>query len=309
MVAGASGVIGRQLVPLLQATGNAVITLVHTNRGGGSNETVVADALDRAALIRAVRGTEPDVIVNLLTAIPQRINPRKFVRQMATTNALRVNGTANLIAAARGARLLSQGLAFAYAPEGGPVADEDRALWQSGPKPFRPAVQALLELERLTADTGGVVLRFGHLYGPGTGFGPEGSFTEQIRAGKVPIVGDGSGRFSFTHTHDAATAIVAALHQPAVRGPFNVVDDEPVAVRRWLPEFAEVIGAPAPRRVAAGIARLAVGSWGVAYMNRLVGADNRRARQQLDWRPRYATVHEGFRLEFGSTRGPTAVVQ
>lgn len=168
-------------------------------------------------------------------------------------------------------------------------------------------MRALLELERLTAETGGVVLRLGHLYGPGTMFASDGSYTAQVRAGKVPIVGDGTGRFSFIHTHDAATAIIAAVDKPEVTGALNVVDDEPAEVRHWLPMLARVAGGAAPRRVPAAIARLAVGSWGVAYMNGLAGADNRRARQRLDWRPRYGSVEQGFRAEFsGSQASPSA---
>lgn len=310
LVAGASGVVGRQLVPLLQEFGHEVIMLKHTRPTAETGaQVIVADALDRSALSGTVRGCAPDVVVNLLTAIPAQINPRQFGRQMARTNLLRTEGTANLIAAARGARLISEGLAYAYAPEGGPVADEDRPLWTSGPKPFRPAVQALLELERLTAETGGVVLRLGHLYGPGTIFAPDGSFTAQVRAGKAPIVGDGSGRFSFIHAYDAATAIIAAVDKPEVTGVLNVVDDEPAEVRRWLPLFARIVGGPAPRRVPAALARLAVGSWGVAYMNGLTGADNRRARQQLDWRPRYGKAEQGFRAQFPDSQVSPSVAR
>lgn len=163
-----------------------------------------------------------------------------------------------------------------------------------------PPVRALLELERLTATAGGLVLRFGHLYGPGTRFALDGGFPQQIRARKAPIVGDGSGRFSFIHTADAATAIVAAIDKLDVRGPLNVVDDEPVEVRHWLPELADLLGGPPPKRVPTWIARLVAGGWGAAYMNGLVGADNGRARQALDWRPHYGRVRDGFRDVFGT---------
>jgi nucleoside-diphosphate-sugar epimerase len=311
LVAGPSGAIGRQLVLLLNETGHDVISLVHTTPAvGGKAETVIANALDRSALTSALRGSDPDVVVNMLTAIPKQLNPRKFARQMALTNQLRTEGTANLIAATRGARLISQGLAYAYSPADGSNADEDRALWKLGPKPFRPSVAALLQMERLTIENAGVILRFGHLFGPGTMFAEGGSVTEQVRAGKAPIVGDGSGRFSFTHTHDAATAIVACLDKPQVRGPLNIVGDDPSPVKRWLPQFAEAVGGPEPKRVPAWLARLAAGSWGVAYMNGLVGADNRRARQRLDWRPLYGTIQQGFQAEFGSQHvGPSPVSQ
>jgi nucleoside-diphosphate-sugar epimerase len=300
LVAGASGAIGRQLLPLLDAVGHETIVLRHTTpvqAPGG--HTVVADALDRAALTLAVSEFEPEAVVNLLTAIPRRLNPKRFEREFVVTNRLRTEGTANLAVATGGVRMVSEAVAFGYAPAGGSPADERRPLWETGPRPFRPAVQALKECERITAETGGVALRFGHLHGPGTGLAPDGQLTEQVRRGKVPIVGDGSGMFSFVHTHDAATAIIAALERPEVRGAVNVVDDEPLPTRRWLPDLAQLVGGPAPKRVPAWLARLAAGSWGAAYLNGLVGADNRRARTELDWRPRYGRVQDGWRADFG----------
>lgn len=295
LVAGASGVIGRQLLPLLEATGHETIVLVHrTPIAADGIHTVRADVLDRGSLTAAVTEFAPDAVVNLLTAIPRALNPRRFAQQFAPTNRLRSEGTANLIAAAPGARIISESVAFGYAPRGGALADESRPLWADGPAPFRPAVAALAEMERLTAAAGGLSLRFGHLYGPGTGFAADGPVCDRVRAGRMPIVGDGAGLFSFTHTHDAATAIVAALDKPDLGGAVNVVDDEPMPTARWLPALAQRLRAPAPRRVPAWLARLAVGPWGVAYMNGLAGATNARAHAELDWRPRYRTVLEGW---------------
>jgi nucleoside-diphosphate-sugar epimerase len=305
LVAGASGAIGRQLLPLLDATGHEVTALVHRTPVFVANgRSVTADALDRESVRMAVAEFEPEVILNLLTAIPQRMDPRKFTEQIAQTNRLRTEGAANLAAAAPGVRLISEGLAFAYSPAGGPLADESRPLWVSGPKRFRAAVRALTECERVTTQSGGLVLRFGHLYGPGTGFAPDGAVTERVRAGKMPIVGDGSGTFSFTHVHDAATAIVAALDKPERRGAVNIVDDNPITTGRWLPAFAAVAGGPAPKRVPAWMARIAVGSWGAAYMNGLVGADNARARHDLHWRPRYGRVQDGWASDFRAAPEP-----
>ncbi|WP_214322358.1 NAD-dependent epimerase/dehydratase family protein [Nonomuraea sediminis] len=276
LVAGATGVIGRQLVPLLEAVGHEVIPMSRK----------LADVLDREATLRAVRQAAPDAVVHLLTAIPKEIDPRRFAEQFELTNRLRTEGTRNLIDAAPGARLITQGLAYAYEPGEG-LADEDTPLWARPPKQFRPARRALAELEELTAGAGGLVLRFGHLTGPGTVYAKDGSTSVAVRAGKMPIVGDGGSVFSFTTTHDAATSIVTALDRN-VTGVLNVVDDTPLTVREWLPAFAERLGAPAPKRVPEFLARLAVGSWGTAFMTRLRGADNARARLLLNWRPRYA---------------------
>jgi nucleoside-diphosphate-sugar epimerase len=313
LVAGATGVIGSRLVPLLTAVGHDVVGLARSRNGGApagaGARIVVADALDRRAVARAVREAAPDVVVNMLTAIPAELHPRRLARDFALTSRLRVEGTGNLVDAARaagGARVISQGLAYAYQPAAG-LADEDAPLWTlRTPAQFAPVLAALVGLERLTQAAGGLVLRFGHLYGPGSMFAPDGSFTRQVRAGKTPLVGGGHAVFSFTHAHDAATAIVAAVDRPDVTGVLNVVDDTPVALRDWLPEFAHRLGAPAPKTVPAALARLAAGSWGVAYLDRLRGADNARARLRLNWRPRYRSWLDGFTEELAGTPAPAA---
>jgi nucleoside-diphosphate-sugar epimerase len=309
LVAGASGAIGRQLIPLLDGVGHETIALVHRTPVEVRNGHIVsADALDRDALTTAVSEFEPEAVVNLLTAIPHNPNPRKFEREFALTNRLRTEGTANVVMATRGVRMISESVAFAYAPEKGLVADESRPLWENGPAPFRATLTALKELERITAETGGVALRFGHLVGPGTGFAADGVVTTTVRARKLPIVGDGSGVFSFVHTHDAATAIVAALDRPDVRGPVNIVNDEPVATGVWLPAFARYIGAPKPRRIPEWLARLAAGSWGTAFLNGLVGSTNARAKAELDWRPRYLHARDAWEAEFGPSVQPSVAV-
>ncbi|MFI6389365.1 NAD-dependent epimerase/dehydratase family protein [Nonomuraea sp. NPDC050547] len=282
LVAGATGVIGRRLVPLLDAVGHEVIA--------GSRSTGF-DALDHDAAVRYVRAAAPDVIVNLLTAIPHAIDPLTFARDMEQTNRLRAEGTRTLVEAAPGARIISQGLAYAYEPGDGP-ADEETPLWQDPPAEFAAVRDALLDLETLTARAGGLVLRFGHLTGPGTAYDDDGSTTRAVLAGQLPVVGEGGSVFSFTNTHDAATSVVAALDRD-LTGALNVVDDTPVTMAEWLPALAARLGAPEPARVPVEMARPAVGGWGVAFMTGLRGADNARARLQLNWRPRHAAfLHE-----------------
>ncbi|SDL87013.1 NAD-dependent epimerase/dehydratase family protein [Nonomuraea jiangxiensis] len=282
LVAGATGVVGRQLVPLLRAVGHEVVGL---SRSPGADVTV--DALDRDATVRAVRRVGPDAVVHLLTAIPRAIDPRRIDRQFALTNRLRVEATAHLIEAAPNARFIAQGLAYAYEPGPG-LADEDAPLWESAPKVYAPVVAALRDMEHQVARAGGLVLRFGHLTGPGSIYDEHGSTRQAVLAGKMPIVGDGGSVMSFTDAHDAATAVVAALDRE-VGGALNVVDDTPVELGEWLTAYAAGLGAPAPKRVPAFLARLLVGDFGVAYMTRLRGADNCRARLRLDWRPRHAS--------------------
>ncbi|NKZ02363.1 NAD-dependent epimerase/dehydratase family protein [Actinomadura latina] len=304
LIAGATGVIGRRMVPLLTAVGHEVLALARPGSDTAVLEAagaraVVADALDRGRLRGAVRQAAPEAVVNLLTAIPAEIDPKHLARDFVPTNRLRTEGTRNLIEAAPGARIISQGLAYGYQPGEGP-ADEDAPLWRTGtPKQFIPVLDALDELELRTAQADGLVLRLGHLYGPGSIYAADGSFVRQVRAGKVPLVGGGNAVFSFTHADDVATAVAAALDKPDITGVLNIVDDRPVPLHRWLPELAAVLGAPAPKKAPAALARLAVGSWGVAFMNRLRGADNTRARLHLDWRPRHASAAEGFAAELG----------
>jgi nucleoside-diphosphate-sugar epimerase len=155
---------------------------------------------------------------------------------------------------------------------------------------------ALVELERRTTEVGGLFLRLGQLYGPGTMFDREGTMTRQVRKGWLPLVGGGHAVWSMTHVHDAATAVVSALDKPAV-GPLNIVDDDPVTVAELVTTLAELLGARAPRRVLAWLVRPMVGGWRVMFLNELRGADNARARLTLDWKPRYATWRDTMRAE------------
>jgi nucleoside-diphosphate-sugar epimerase len=304
LVAGATGAIGRALVPLLAAAGHDVTGLSRSRGRAAELELtgarlVQADALDRDAVRRVVRETAPDAVVNLLTAIPAEINPRRMARDFAVTNRLRTEGTRNLLAAADAAgvkRIIAEGLAYIYEPGGEGPADEDQPIWAPPPRSFAPVLAAVRDLETQTMEQGGLVVRLGHIYGPGTIYAPDGSFVRQVLAGKMPLVGAGSAVFSFIHTYDAGTAIVAALDR-TVTGALNVVDDDPAPMSRWLPEFARILGARPPRSVPAAFARLAVGGWGVAWMTQLRGADNARARTALDWRSRYASWRDGFAAE------------
>lgn len=309
LVAGSTGVIGSPLVALLTSAGHEVLALVRPGRATSTLEAagaqpVVADALDRPGLLQAVRSTvPPDAVVHMLTAIPAVLDPRHLARDFALTNRLRAEGTRNLIDAAPKARFISQGLAYGYRPGDGP-ADEEAPLWRTGaPRQFRPVLAALEEMEARTLQTdGGLVLRLGHLYGPRSSYSPDGPFLTQVRAGKVPLVGGGNAVFSFTHATDAAAAVAAALDRPDAAGVLNIVDDTPTPVHRWLSELAALLGAPQPKRAPAGLARFAVGDWGVAFLNRLRGADNGRARSLLDWRPRYISPADGFAAALAGTR-------
>jgi nucleoside-diphosphate-sugar epimerase len=193
------------------------------------------------------------------------------------------------------ARIVGESIAFAYASEGDLVKDEDAPL-ATATLPF--VVEPLVELERQLLDAGGIVLRYGQLYGPGTAFTNDGSWATSLRRRRLPIVGAGSGIFSFVHVDDAASATVAALEH---RGPasYNVVDDEPAAIREWVPVYTRAVGAPSPWRVPAWVGRLAAGQIAVDMMNELRGASNVRIKRELGWQPKYASWREGFQTGLG----------
>jgi 2-alkyl-3-oxoalkanoate reductase len=303
-VAGASGAIGRPLVSQLVAAGHEVTGTARseeraeTIRAAGAR-AVSCDALDADALRATVEEAAPEVVVHELTALPHRFDPRDK-EIYAATNRLRTEGTGNLIDAARAAgarRLVCQSVAFAYAPGARPeVMDEDARLAFGSPPPFGDGVRAIDEMERavLGADgLEGVVLRYGWFYGPATFYADDGSMAHDVRKRRFPVIGKGTGLFSFVHVDDAASATVAAVERGAP-GIYNIVDDEPAPQREWLTVYAEAIGAKRPFRVPVWIARLVVGK--IATMaDRQPGASNAKAKRELGWEPRWRSWREGFR--------------
>lgn len=300
-VAGATGVIGRQLVPLLRDRGHEVVGLARTPARAAvvealGAEAALGDALDADAVASAVAGARPDVVVHELTAIPAAVDPRKLASQFTMTDRLRTEGTRNLVAAAQAAgvdHVVAQSIAFAYDPSGPEVCTEDAPLWRDPPAQFARTVRSIAALEETVRAADGCVLRYGQLYGPWTAFAADGALAERTRKRRLPVIGDGGGIFSFVSTADAATATALAIEQRA-RATLSVVDDEPAPVREWLPAYARALGAPAPRRVPAWLARLAVGEYGVAYMTALRGADNAAIKRELGWAPRWASWRDGF---------------
>jgi nucleoside-diphosphate-sugar epimerase len=302
-VAGATGVIGRRLLPALRTAGHEPIAMTRSPDKARALtakgiESVVCDAYDADGLARAVGDARADQIVHALTDLPEDINMRRFERETESTGRLRREGTRNLIAAARAAgvqRIVAESIAFAYAPEGDWVKDEDAPL-ATATLPF--VAEPIAELERQVLDAGGIVMRYGQLYGPGTSFTKDGSWAANLRRRRLPIVGAGSGVFSFLHVDDAASATVAAL---ARSGPalYNVVDDDPAPIHDWVPVYARAVGAPAPWHAPAWVGRLAAGRIAVSMMNELRGASNARIKRELGWQPRYTSWREGFSTGLG----------
>jgi len=303
-LAGATGAIGRRLVPLLQEAGYPVTGMTRSEARAGALrahgiDAVVADAFDADAVREAVVAARPDVVIHQLTDIPRVIDPRRYEEQMAGNDRLRDEGTPNLVAAARAAgarRVVAQSIAFAYAPQGTDTPrTEGDPLFLDAPRAYARSVRSIAALERTVMEEEaleGVVLRYGFFYGPGTAYSKRSATAETLRKRRFPIVGGGSGVWSWINIDDAANAAVCALDAPP--GIYNVIDDEPAPVREWLPVLAESLGAPEPRRVPAWLARFGAGRLGVYYMTRLEGASNEKARRELGWQPVVTSWRDGF---------------
>jgi nucleoside-diphosphate-sugar epimerase len=296
-VAGASGVIGRRLVPQLIDRGHEVIG---TSRSPGNAERVrtlgaepiALDLLDPRAVRKAVLETQPDAIVHQATALADVRFSRNLDRTFAQTNRLRIEGTDALLAAAREARVgrfVAQSFANArYAREGGPVKTEDDPLDPTPVPTTWETNAAMRHLDQAVTDAGGIALRYGSFYGADND-----ALVEPIRKRQFPIVGDGGGISSFIHLDDAAAATVLALEHDGA-GIYNLVDDDPAPVREWLPVLANVLGAKPPRHVPRWLARLFAGEAGVSMGTEARGASNAKAKRELGWELRYPSWREGF---------------
>ena len=308
LVAGATGALGRQLLPQLAAQGHDVTGMTRSESKGELVRSlgatpVVADALDPDAVGRAVAEVEPEVIVHQLTALSGALDLRRFDRAFELTNRLRTEGTDHLLSAGRSAgtrRFVAQSYAgWPYARQGGSVKTEDDPLDPqpaAGMEATHAAIRHLEEAVTSAADMEGIVLRYGGFYGPGTSLDPAGDggeSVELIRKRRFPIVGDGAGVWSFIHIADAAEATVAAVERGRP-GIYNVVDDEPLAAADWLPLVAAAVGAKPPRRVPRWLGRLLAGDAGVVMMTEVRGASNTKAKRELRWQPRYPNWHIGF---------------
>jgi len=304
LVAGATGAIGKQLVPRLVEAGHEV----HGMTSSGSKQAmlhelgampVVADALDPDQVAEAVGRARPDVIVHQLTAIPATLDLRHFDRDFALTSRLRTEGTDHLLSAGQAVgvrRFVAQSHILSYARTGGSVKSEEDPFDRSPAREMRDTLAAIRHLEEVVLGarwTEGIVLRYGHFYGPGTSLAPGAEQVELVRRRKFPLVGDGGGVWSFVHVADAAEATVAAVER-GNRGVYNIVDDDPVPVAKWLPALAEELGAKKPVRVPRFVGRLFAGEAGVVMMTELRGASNAKAKRELAWRPAHPTWRRGF---------------
>jgi len=303
-VAGGTGVVGQRLVPQLVAAGHQVTATTTSPAklgllAGLGAEGVVMDGLDAASVGEAVATARPDAIVNQMTGLsrphagkPSLRNPDRF---FAVTNRLRTDGTDHLLAAAEATgvtRFLAQSAGiFNGTREGGPVKTEEDPLELVTPAALA-GTKAINHLEDVVGKAGGTILRYGSLYGPGA----IDDQVELVRRRMFPLVGGGTGCFSWVHLDDAASATVLALEQQAT-GVFNIVDDKPAPVSEWLPYLARCAGAKPPRRLPRWLARLVAGEMVVGMMTEGRGFSNAKAKRELGWTLRYPSWRQGFREE------------
>jgi len=305
-VAGAAGVVGKPLVRQLVAAGHDVVGMTRSPEQGGTvrqagAKPVFADGLDQAAVTAAVLEARPEIVVHEMTALKNMSSFRRFDDDFALTNRLRTEGLDHLIAAARAAgarRIIAQSYGnWNYERSGGPVKTEGDPLDPDPPPAMSRTLEAIRYLESTlleARDIEGVALRYGNLYGPGTGFSENGALVALVRRRRLPIIGDGAGVWSFVHVDDAAGAVVAAITRGAP-GIYNAADDEPAPVSVWLPELATVLGAKPPRRVPVWLGRIAAGEAAVSMFTRIRGASNERAKHELGLQLVYPSWRDGFR--------------
>jgi nucleoside-diphosphate-sugar epimerase len=303
-IAGASGALGSRLVPQLIDAGHEVVG-THTSPASADRlralgaEPIALDLLDARAVRMAVLRSEPDAIVHQATALANARFGRSLDRTFARTNRLRIEGTDALLAAASEAgvrRFVAQSFAsYRYVREGGPVKTEDDRLDPAPPPKTRETHAAMRHLDEAVTGAGGIALRYGVFYGA-----PNDGLIEPVRKRRFPIVGTGGGILSFIHLDDAAAATVLALDHDE-GGIYNVVDDDPAAVREWLPVLADALGAKPPRHVPEWLGRLFAGEAAVVMGTQSRGAFNAKAKRELGWRPRYPSWRDGFPAVYAST--------
>ncbi|WP_106396990.1 NAD-dependent epimerase/dehydratase family protein [Actinocorallia populi] len=273
LLAGATGVIGRALVPQLVEAGHEVSGTTRRRAKGKLLEglgahPVVVDVLDARRLRKAVKAERPDVVIHQLTDLTSG--------DFAANGALRAAGTRNLVDAALAAgveTMIAQSIAWLYVRGEEPATETDV---------LDPALQPYQSIASLEQDVArmpkGVVLRYGALYGPGTWYAPDGAIADRVRRAELALT---PAWTSFVHVEDAAAATVAALGWEA--GPVNIVDDEPATFQEWLPSYAAALGAPEPRSIrhAAATGR---------------PVSNAKAKE-LGWKPQYPTWRTGLLAE------------
>ncbi|MDZ7954809.1 NAD(P)-dependent oxidoreductase [Nostoc sp. DedQUE09] len=295
-VAGATGAIGRPLLDQLLAKGHNVVALTRSQERAQSLaaqgiEPAIADVFDPDSVKAAIAHAQPEVVIEQLTALPRTYSRESMTAAAPLNTRIRLEGGANVLAAAQAAgvrRYLRQSIAIWGIPGAG-LADEETPLVLDASPVVAAESRVMTEIERRLLETSnleGIALRYGFFYGPGTWFNPDGDVGQQVRQQQFPIVGNGDGVWSWIHIEDAAIATVAAVEQGNT-GVYLIVDDQPLAVRDWLPAFARSLNAPPPPRVSVEDALKQEGGADIVYyQTQMRGASNAKAKRELNFQPR-----------------------
>lgn len=286
LVAGASGALGRPLIRQLIEKGHEVLGTTR-NRPESVEalgaQPVIADAFDREGFVKAIVDAAPEGVVHALTRIPKTV----FVTpsRLKVNDRLRIEGTRNLLEGCKAAgvdKLVAESITFAFDGR-----SEDRMKPMLNMGSFQRSVDAALSLEQQVTEAGGIVLRFGYFYGPDTAISD--LWPAAVKRRTMPVIGKGTGWWSFIHMDDAASATVAALERGRPGETYNICDDEPILATEAMATVAIAAGARRPLRLPA------VGPYyAIHYFNKSTGASNAKAKAELGWTPRYPSFREGF---------------
>lgn len=297
LLAGASGAIGLPLVRQLRSAGHEV-TAIHRSPTGhdrllaAGGTPLRVDVLDRSALLAAVDGHRYDAVLAQLTAMKK--TPVRH-RDMAATNRLRIEGTANLLAAAErtgAGRFVTQSMVFGYGygDFGGRVLTETDRFAPPGRGRFEQHLAAMRSNEQQVLGAthlSGIALRYGLFYGPG----PAGdALVDGLRRRRLPVIRHG-GVLPWVHVEDAAAATLAALEHAPAGAAYNIADDEPVSFSELVTTMAAELDAPPPLVVPAWV--LTAVPYAKAVLGGGLRVDTARARRELAWTPQWPGYREG----------------
>lgn len=298
LLAGATGALGIPLTKRLLAAGHEVVGITRSVVGAESirrlgAQPILADVLDRGALLDAIRGLDADAVLHQLTALKR---PPARHRDMRQTDILRTTGTAHLLDAARAvgaSRFVTQSIVFGY----GFTDHGTRPLTETDPfgvshgNAFDPHVEAIASAERQIFDAAGidgVALRYGLFYGADLA-----NVERMLRRRALPVVRDG-GELAFLHHADAATATVAALERGRPNEAYNVVDDKPATFRELVSSIAKHRSAPPPVVLPQRVFNLLAPYGGRVLGTVSLRVSNEKAASELGWRPQFASISDGL---------------
>lgn len=290
LIAGARSALGSRVARELRANGHEVTGLSRLPGAG----YVVADVLDAAATARAVAQVSPDVIVQTLNALPK--NGPRNAKDLEATGLLRVQGTRNLLAAAKSAgvqRYVAENFFFVYGgtPIGSPPRTED--------DPIDNGTDVTRSQDQQVRDFGGVVLRCGLFYGHG--LGSTDYLAGLARRRRAPVIRGAQNKYSQLHIDDAATAVIAAIDSGRPGAAYNIADDVPAGPQDMIVELARQLGAPTPLTLPGLLVRGLVGDFVFEVLTGNLTITNAKARRELGWTPAYPSIAEGLRTV---ARGP-----